>query len=288
VRYNPAETFLLEAEELLAQIEESALSLGTGTQTEETVNTLFRAFHTIKGSGSMCGFEAVAAFTHHVESLLDQVREGVIPASPKLIELVLKAKDHIKSLLNGEQSGVPIEPGSSETLIAAIGEFLHAGLPASNRETLDPVQVAPDQLDEQQPEVEEAWLIRFRPNPDLLTSGGNPVALLRELRTLGSGDIKASTEEVPALDSLQPDLCYLQWTITLRTASDENAIRDVFVFVEDGAALEVERIERPPQDLRRPPSNRFHGTQLPRPSFPRRYSPERAPCGCRRKGLTTL
>ena len=153
-------------------------------------------------------------YTHHVESLLDQVREGVIPVSPELIELVLKAKDHIKSLLNGEQSGAPIAPGLGETLIAAIGEFLHTGPPAKAEETPDPVPIAPvQQIEDQQPGVEEAWLIRFRPNPDLLTSGGNPVALLRELRTLGSCEIKASTGEVPALDSLQPDLCYLCWAL---------------------------------------------------------------------------
>ena len=215
----------------------------------------------------MCGFDAVAAFTHHVESLLDQVREGVIPASPKLIELVLKAKDHIKSLLNGEQSGASVTPGLGETIIAAIGEFLHTGLPAGAGETLGPVQVAPA-LEDQQPGIEEAWLIRFRPNPDLLTSGGNPVALLRELRTLGSCDVKASTVEVPALDSLQPDLCYLSWTITLRTASDENAIRDVFVFVEDGAALEVERIERPPQDLAAPAVESISRNSIATPIIP--------------------
>ena len=41
----------------------------------EAVNQIFRAFHTIKGSGAMFGFDEVAAFTHHIETLLDQVRE---------------------------------------------------------------------------------------------------------------------------------------------------------------------------------------------------------------------
>ncbi|MGA2117973.1 MAG: Hpt domain-containing protein [Bryobacteraceae bacterium] len=105
--YNPVETFFQEADELLAGIEQSALSLGAEGGTVEIVNQLFRAFHTIKGSGAMCGLDAVAGFTHHVESLLDGVREGAVPVSPKLAELVLKARDHIRGLLEAEQGGRP-------------------------------------------------------------------------------------------------------------------------------------------------------------------------------------
>ena len=69
--YNPAETFLQEADELLGEIEQTTLGLGGGNPVEESVNQLFRAFHTIKGSGAMFGFTEVAGFTHHMETLLD-------------------------------------------------------------------------------------------------------------------------------------------------------------------------------------------------------------------------
>ena len=105
MQYNPIETFLQEAEELLADIEQSALTLGAGEQSEETINQLFRAFHTIKGSGAMFGLDAVAGFTHHVESLLDRVRDGAVPVSPTLADLVLKARDHIKILLGAARGG---------------------------------------------------------------------------------------------------------------------------------------------------------------------------------------
>src|ERR1017187_322801 len=121
MQHNPVETFLQEAEELLAEIEQSALSLGSGERSEETINQLFRAFHTIKGSGAMCGLDAVAGFTHHVESLLDKVREGAVPVSPALTGLVLQARDHIKILLGAAQGGA-VPQGSSERLIAAVEE----------------------------------------------------------------------------------------------------------------------------------------------------------------------
>ena len=74
VEYNPVQTFLTEAEELLANIEQSALRLAEDTSPAETVNQLFRAFHTIKGSGAMCGLVQVSGFTHHVETLLQGAR----------------------------------------------------------------------------------------------------------------------------------------------------------------------------------------------------------------------
>src|ERR1017187_614436 len=123
MQHNPVETFLQEAEELLAEIEQSALSLGSGERSEETINRLFRAFHTIKGSGAMCGLHQVAGFTHHVESLLDRVREGAVTVSPGLADLVLAAADQIKMLLAAETGGEAVAAGSSEKLIGKIAEL---------------------------------------------------------------------------------------------------------------------------------------------------------------------
>ena len=79
-----ADSFLQEAEDLLAEIQECALGLDDENQSAEIVGRLFRAFHTIKGSGAMFGFDCVCKFTHHVETLLDHVREGRVAVSPQL------------------------------------------------------------------------------------------------------------------------------------------------------------------------------------------------------------
>jgi two-component system, chemotaxis family, sensor kinase CheA len=237
--YNPIETFLQEADELLTEIEQSALSIASGEGAEETINRLFRAFHTIKGSGAMCGLETVAGFTHHVETLLDRAREGAVPLSPELSGLVLKASDHIKILLSAEQGGAPAPQGSSETLIAEIEDLANTRLPAGPTGS-------PKDLEESG-STERTWLIQFRPNPRLLAHGASPIALLREIRTLGPCEITAHTDEVPPLDAIQPEICYLRWTVELRAACNENAIRDVFIFVEDGSKLEIARIEARPR-----------------------------------------
>ncbi|MEI9972937.1 MAG: chemotaxis protein CheA [Ignavibacteriota bacterium] len=238
-QFNPIETFLQEADELLAEIEQSALLLDTGEDNSETVNHLFRAFHTIKGSGAMCGLDAVAGFTHHLENLLDRVREGAVPVSPALADLVLKSRDHIKILLGAEQGGPPAPAGSSEKLIADIEEFASSGSPAAESVAIAAVEKV------EQPAAGEIreWVIRFRPNPTLLACGGNPVSLFRELREMGSCEIVAHTEELPLLDEIRPDVCYLWWSVVLHSACDENAIRDVFIFVEDNGKLEIEPTE---------------------------------------------
>jgi two-component system chemotaxis sensor kinase CheA len=251
MEYNPVGTFLQEAEELLAEIEQSALAI----ETEGAIHHLFRAFHTIKGSGAMCGLDAIARFTHHVESLLDKAREGSIPASPELGRLVLKSRDHIKMLLDAEQGGSAgspaLPPESGEQLIALIEGFAHAGLAGAKPDTCADEPAGVHVLGHEQGGAscalkENTWLIRFRPSPGLLACGGNPVALLNELRELGHCEIVASADEVPALDAIQPDVCYLSWTITLRGACEENAIRDVFIFVEDGSQLEIESVKPQP------------------------------------------
>jgi two-component system chemotaxis sensor kinase CheA len=230
VQYNPVETFRQEAEELLAEIEQCALTLD-GERSGDVIHQLFRAFHTIKGSGAMCGMDAVAAFTHHVESLLDHVRNGELPVCPELEALVLHARDHIRLLLDAGESPEPSLLESGESLIAAVNAF--SGAVAA------PVQKAciPERA---------SWRIAFQPNPSLLACGGNPSALFAELRNLGVCDITVHTDDMPCLDTIQPDVCYFRWTVRMQSDCDRNTIRDVFIFVEDGSKLEIEPAEDAP------------------------------------------
>jgi two-component system chemotaxis sensor kinase CheA len=179
LEYNPVQTFLTEAEELLSSIEQSALSLGGGESPVEAVNQLFRAFHTIKGSGAMCGLHQVSDFTHHVETLLDRVREGAVAVSPELSDLVLAAADQIKLLLAVEQGGKPVAADSNQRLIDRISELPDAAGSASHPPASLPAR---DEQCEGE-ERERTWEIRFRPSPSLLACGGNPILLFRDIRS---------------------------------------------------------------------------------------------------------
>ena len=237
---NPAATFLLEADDLLAQIEEIALEADPQAPDSDAVNRLFRAFHTIKGSGAMFGFDAVAGFTHHVETALDRVREGQLALSQQLLDLVLAAKDRIKVLLDAGQGGASGSDEASQKLVASI-TALSSGSDASaagvRNAAASPATPAAAPVSGRQ-----TFKIRFQPDPALMVCGTNPVSLLNELRALGDCSIVADTSAVPELGALQPDQCHIRWDITLTTEQGRNAIRDVFIFVEDGSQIAIEPI----------------------------------------------
>src|SRR5260370_979285 len=74
-----------EARELLAELETSLLELERTPEDQELIGRVFRALHTIKGSGAMFGFDRIAAFTHDVENAFDQVRARRLAVTPELI-----------------------------------------------------------------------------------------------------------------------------------------------------------------------------------------------------------
>ena len=232
---NPIDTFLIEADELLTTIEEVALDLTGGTPTEEAINRLFRAFHTLKGSGAMFDFDDVAEFTHHVEGALDLVRNGKLAVTPGLLDCVLAAKDLIKGMLQARQGGAPVSADASARLVERILELSgDATAPTTGKvAAAGPAAAAA-------PATPVDYRIHFRPDPGILTRGTNMQALLDELRGLGPCRVVGHTDAIPPLATLDPEQCLLYWDIELRTAAGQNAIRDVFLFVEDGSELRIE------------------------------------------------
>ena len=97
-RPDPAETFRQEARDLLEALEQALLDLSEDHGDRELVDTAFRALHTLKGSGSMSGFDEVAAFVHDFETAFDRVRKGLAPISDALVRIALNAKDHVQLL----------------------------------------------------------------------------------------------------------------------------------------------------------------------------------------------
>src|SRR5512140_2012208 len=94
------ETFREEAYELLVELEAGLLELEHNPGDMEQVGRVFRAMHTIKGSGATCEFHNIATFTHELETAFDKVRKGKMAATKELIDLALTARDFIQSLFD--------------------------------------------------------------------------------------------------------------------------------------------------------------------------------------------
>ena len=86
------------------------------------------------------------------------------------------------------------------------------------------------------------YRIRFAPQPPLFLSGTEPALLLDELRGLGECAVVAHLDDVPALEDADPEGCYLSWDILLTTTAGLAAIKDVFAFVEDISAIEIDDV----------------------------------------------
>ncbi len=238
--------FREEAREILVDLESALLELSDAPEDQELVGRAFRGLHTIKGSGAMFGFEKLAAFTHRLETAFDEVRCGRLSVSDELVDLTLAALDQIKGMLEEPVGVTTANSAEAEDILFRLERLTGT---AHTAEAEDPVAVvagaaASTATASASGMVNGAtrsnWKIHFHPGPQLMTNGGNPQLLLRELRQLGDLHVKASMAAVPPLKELEPERCYVGWEMELATAAEREAIRDVFIFVEDCCDLSIE------------------------------------------------
>lgn len=227
---DPIAVFRTEAAELLEQIEAGLLDLNVNLGDKDQVDAVFRGLHTLKGSGAMFGFEALAAFTHHCETAFDRVRKGEVPATQELVTAVLEARDHMRAL-------VETPAGDHE----AMSETLLAGLRAAVDQAREP-NAAPSPVAKAD-DGKTLYKIRFSLPQNAMANGTNPLPLLDELRELGECRITADRSAIPPLDLLAPVDLYISWDVELLTTQPSSAIDDVFIFVMDEMQLEVTEIK---------------------------------------------
>jgi len=239
------QAFLEEAREVLIELESSLLELNERPEDIELVGRVFRSMHTIKGSGAMFGFDEVASFTHHLETAFDEIREGRLVVTSKLVDLSLEAVDLIKKMLDESDSESSGNHALAASLLARLQEL--TGIAETKDREAPRTSVHLDQS-AKEGEMRE-WLIRFAPGPDLMRNGTNPLLLLRELNQLGEARVTASIAALPSLREMDPERCYVSWEILLTTAGCRDSIRDVFIFVEDCCELTIEPIAVQPRSL---------------------------------------
>jgi two-component system, chemotaxis family, sensor kinase CheA len=225
---DPAEVFREEARDLFEVLEGALLDLGVRPDDRELIDTAFRALHTIKGSGAMFGFDDVASFTHEFESAFDRVRKGEIKPSQDLISVALAAKDYIRALIEAPETTDSI---IGDGILDDLRRFVGAG---------DPAPMDAPHADQPGPAAmagRGGWQLHLEFNRDVLRNGSNPLDYLDDLRKLGACFVTAITDELPLLDELDPEGCFLKWDVTLNSECDRAAIDDVFMFVQDEMTL---------------------------------------------------
>ena len=240
------ETFIVECRELLEDMENALLGVERADEKEEMVNAIFRAAHTIKGSSGLFSLDHIVAFTHVVESVLDRVRSGKLHIADQLVVVLLSCCDHIRALVDavadGEHQGNAALQQQGEPLITQLRTFLEPSVQPA--QSAVPATVAQAEANDHVQRINEQgvnadhWHISVRFGPEVLRNGMDPLSFIRYLETMGSiRGIATLADNLPAVEQMDPEQCYLGFEIAFQSKADKAAIERVFEFVRDDCCL---------------------------------------------------
>ncbi|MBQ4863817.1 chemotaxis protein CheA [Pseudoalteromonas sp. MMG013] len=223
------EVFFEESFEGLDAMEAELLNLEPGAEDSETINTIFRAAHSIKGGSGTFGFTSVSDFTHVLETLLDQIRDGQRQLTAEHVNLLLKSVDCLRALLGALQAEQT--PDLSEANELRLKFEVILGM--SDGVAEESVESLPESSGE------STYQIDFKPLPHLFKTGNEPLYMISELAELGELETTAFYDGIPSIENLSPDECFLSWRFFLTTIKPESAIKEIFEWVEDDAHIEI-------------------------------------------------
>ena len=230
------ESFFTESAEHVETIESGLLELEQQPQDLDLLNRIFRAAHSIKGNAGMFNFTAIGGLTHKMENVLDLLRNEQRPVTPHVIEVLLRALDGLKSLLDAAQGGSEADEEGIQGLEQELqtcqesdsGSEVTGKQPAANKPAAPPANM---------------WRlvkIDWVPLPELFQRGLDPVQIFKELHELGMVKVlRVRTDQIPPLEAMDPERCYLNWAVELETDVPVAKIEAVFDFVRDGSELTI-------------------------------------------------
>ena len=248
------QTFIVEARELLEQMESALLHVETEPDDAEAINAIFRAAHTIKGSAGLFGFDHVVEFTHVAESVLDRVRGGTLAISSELVAIFLGVCDHLGVLISGIAAGTAVDEATQEAskrLADRLRVYLDGAKQAAEPAASSSTQLSPQgkvssdaggTLESGTPEAvgTDNWHISLRFGPDVLRNGMDPLSFIRYLTTFGKiVQIVTLVDAVPRLAEIDPETNYLGFEINFNTEADKATIEGAFEFVRDDARIRI-------------------------------------------------
>ncbi len=269
------EAFKEEAYELLNELETTLLDLEEDRENHDLVSSVFRVMHTIKGSSAMFGYNRISEFTHEVENIMDLLRSGAVSADKGFIDLTLEARDHIRDMLDAEDSEAEAFGETSEVLkqkfrdhvqtlqegkepspegtvpkgrSTPVGEASSGSSGKSQGESSGDAADSGDEDGEDEDGEDEnrtvSYRIEFVPGRDFFLSGNRPLRLLDELSELGDLTVVVHKDGIPPLSEINPEECYTSWDVFLTTDRGRNAVEDVFIFVPESTKIQITEIHK--------------------------------------------
>lgn len=243
------QTFIAESRELLEDMENALLNVDLAGDPGEAIAAIFRAAHTIKGSAGLFSLDHIVAFTHVVESLLDEVRDCRVVLNDEMIVLLLSCCDFLSGLIDGLACGKldadPDTQAEGEMLLAQLRRHMAASCevdgaePAAGGVLAVPAEPGVERIGEERGE-NDYWHISLRFGRGVLQNGMDPIAFLRYLGKLGTiVGIATVPDALPPAEDMDAELCYLGFEIAFDSSADKEAIEGVFEFVADDCEIRI-------------------------------------------------
>ena len=170
------EDFLVEAFELIEQIDHDLVELESNPEDLELLNRIFRVAHTVKGSSSFLNFDVLTKLTHHMEDVLNKARRDELKITPDIMDVVLESVDMMKGLLHGiRDNGNDTDVGINiEDICQRLTAISEGGAPA-------PTPAAA-------PEPEPAQTVQAEPEPEPVSD--------ENLSNLSDSEVEAEIERL--------------------------------------------------------------------------------------------
>ena len=245
--------FVEEASDLIDNLEATVLELEDRPTDSSIVQRVFRIMHTLKGNSSMFGFTQIDRFTHQMETIYDQIRSNEREVDSTVLDLTLRSVDHLRSLLreSGQESAEVME--EQEELMRVMSDIIEGRATVlEKKKSLDSksdgvsaersqaaVSVSTEPVAEGQ---YATYYVRYAPVSDIFGNGTNPLYQVDELCALGQALVRTCMDKVPKLEQMDPSFCYTAWEVIIATQKGQNAIDDVFIFVEGDSDLAVQQL----------------------------------------------
>ncbi len=250
--------FFEECNEGLVVMETGLLTLDNGTDVEE-INSIFRAAHSIKGGAGSFGFMDISEFTHLMETLLDEMRDGRREVTQNIVDLLLKSVDILRDMVTAAQEEDEVDSNTVAEVKASLDKMLESNEGKGSTEDTDveeeieadcSKEVQQEALaDEKQPQLSDStkdWKIYFKPNAEMMKGGNDPIRIFRELDSLGDLKVSSDLSGIVDLDEIDPEQSYISWHLELRDSENKEAIQEAFSWVEGECILEISPLNNLP------------------------------------------
>ncbi|QDO82060.1 chemotaxis protein CheA [Shewanella psychropiezotolerans] len=229
-----SQVFFEESLEGLDAMESELLNLDVNKPDEEAINTIFRAAHSIKGGSATFGFSQVANYTHLLETLLDEIRDGRRQMTSEHQDMLLLSVDLLRNMFDALMRKIDFDDPLLAQLEKQFTIEIDKGTKGSVSEELDS---SSDTLAEQETPGLLRWVIDFQAGIDILRCGNDPYLMFNELRQLGELSVCLAGHSSPEFNDIDPEACYLNWQLELITDQPLERLKEVFEWVEDECTI---------------------------------------------------